>query len=703
MEIFDYCHEINELIIAGSEGAARNKLIRLLDYLEKERIEYTPLINSLIRQLGLYPYLSVESASWQDKYVFEAFKADVGGGSRLTLHREQSYLLNSLLDGKDIAVSAPTSFGKSFVIDSFISIKKPSNVMIIVPTIALTDETRRRINRKFGSQYKIITTGEQELSERNIFIFPQERAMGYVDKLKTLDVLVIDEFYKASPLFDKERSPALLRAILKLGKKAKQRYFLAPNISDLKGNIFTEGMEFYSLDFNTVFLEKFELYRKIGKDGIKKSLELMSILNKEKGKTLIYAGTYTNIEKVSTLVISNLYPLENEILISFSTWLAKNYDPAWALTNLVTRGVGVHNGQLHRSLSQIQIKLFEDNAALKTIISTSSIIEGVNTSAENVVLWSNLSGRGRAKINDFSYRNIIGRGGRMFKHFIGKIYILEPPPDSVDSMLELSVPDDLVGDAEMENYSASLSPEQITKIISYREEMGDILGEDVFKTLQRDGTLQSSDSYLIMNIAKDLKLNSESWHGLGFLNSPNPENWERLLYRVIRLQPGAWGIEFSRFVGFVKILAKNWSLSIPDLLSQLEALDIGVDKFFDLERKVTFRLASLLGDVNTIQREILGDSFVDISPFVSKISHAFLPKVVYQLEEYGLPRMISKKIHSAKVIDFHDDSLDIHTAIDQLKKIGPYDLHRRVKTLDYFDRYILNYFFDGVTIPDNNV
>ncbi|WP_121418842.1 DEAD/DEAH box helicase, partial [Pseudomonas aeruginosa] len=681
MDSFEHCHEINELILAGNEGGARNKLIKLLDFFEESGEKYTPLVNSLIRQLGLYPYLDVESASWQDKYVFEAFKVDVGGGSRLTLHREQSYLLNSLLDGKDIAVSAPTSFGKSFVIDSFISIKKPSNVMIIVPTIALTDETRRRINRKFGSEYKIITTGEQDLSARNIFIFPQERAIGYVDKIEELDVLVIDEFYKASPAFDKERSPALLRAILKLGKKARQRYFLAPNISDLRGSIFTEGMDFYSLDFNTVFLEKFELYKKIGGDGIKKSIELISILREAKGKTLIYAGTYTNIDKVSTLIIGHFRSGENRILLSFSKWLAENYDPAWTLTSLVTRGVGIHNGQLHRSLSQIQIKLFEDDAALKTIISTSSIIEGVNTSAENVVLWSNLSGQGRAKIKDFSYRNIIGRGGRMFKHFIGKIYILEPPPESTSAMLELSVPDDLVGDAEMENYSDALSPEQIAKIISYKEEMGGILGEEVFRSLQRDGVLQSSNSYLVMDIAKDLKLNSSSWNGLGFLNSANPENWDRLLYRVLKLQPGAWGIEHTRFVGFVKILSGNWSLSIPELLSRLEVLDIGVDKFFDLERKVTFKLASLLGDVNTIQKEIFGDAAVDVSPFVSKVSHAFLPKVVYQLEEYGLPRMISKKINSAQLIDFENDGLDIYGAIKELQFIGFEGLCKEVPLL----------------------
>ena len=50
----------------------------------------------------------------------------------------------TVFEFRNIAVSAPTSFGKSFVIDAFIKIRKPKNVIIIVPTIALTDETRRR-------------------------------------------------------------------------------------------------------------------------------------------------------------------------------------------------------------------------------------------------------------------------------------------------------------------------------------------------------------------------------------------------------------------------------------------------------------------------------------------------------------------------------------------------------------------------------
>ena len=254
MDIFNQCKEINSQLELGNEDNARNQLILLLDYMKSNNIEYTPIVNHLIRLTGLYPYINTDNAILEDRLVYDAFKVDTGNEEPLTLHREQSNLLKKLLDGKNLAISAPTSFGKSFVIDSYISIKKPNNILIIVPTIALTDEIRRRIYKKFSHEYKIITTSDVELTDKNIFIFPQERAIGYIDVIESLDLLVIDEFYKASFDFDKERSSTLQKVILKLGKIANQKYYLAPNIEKLNSNLFTEDMEFIPLTFNTVYL-----------------------------------------------------------------------------------------------------------------------------------------------------------------------------------------------------------------------------------------------------------------------------------------------------------------------------------------------------------------------------------------------------------------------------------------------------------------
>ncbi|MGE4520164.1 MAG: helicase, partial [Desulfobacteraceae bacterium] len=499
---------------------------------------------------------------------------------------------------------------------------------------------------------------------------------------------------KASSKFDKERSPSLMKALMELSTIAKQRYFLAPNISSLNENPFTKGMEFFPLDFNTVLLNKHEMYRDIGKDQNKKSSHFLEILSEYRGKTLIYAGTYPDIDRVSTLILEHEPLIKKELLTNFADWLQKNYDVNWQLVNLINRGTGIHNGSLHRSLSQIQVKLFEEKEGLDRIISTSSIIEGVNTSAENVVIWRNKNGS--SNINDFTYKNIIGRGGRMFRHFVGNAFILEQPPTQEATQLLLQFPDELIGEVDEEKYEHELSREQIIKIIAFKEEMAEMLGESVFKRLQREHAFKGSNSNTIKEITSNIIEDPDAWKGLGYLDSQDADAWDHFLYKIIRLEPSGWDTTYSNIVNFVKILSQNWNSTIPELLDSMSEYDLGIDLFFKLERKITFKLSSLLHNVNTIQREILSDNNIDISPFISKISYAFLPRVVFHLEEYGLPRMISKKIHNSGIFNFEDEDMAIHEAIDQFNKIDCKFIFENVNELDQFDKYIINYFYEGI-------
>lgn len=692
--IFENCQVINNLLTNEQENQARQELIKLLDFHKKNNLKYSPLLNHLIRETGLFPYLEPETSDWQERFIYNAFKVDVGDKKPLTLHREQSFLLKSLLAGKNIAVSAPTSFGKSFVIDAYIKIKKPNNVLIIVPTIALTDETRRRLYKKFAHEYKIITTSDVKLDDKNIFIFPQERAINYLNVVDQFDIIIVDEFYKASSSFDKERSPSLIRAMIKLGAKSKQKYYLAPNITSLDNNPFTEDMEFIKLDFNTVYLEKHDLYKNINTIE-EKSETLLRILDENfEKKTLIYAGTYSNIDSLTNLFLTTFKPVESELLNQFSNWLSKNYDSNWSLTKLINRNIGIHNGRLHRSLSQIQVKLFEEENGIDNLISTSSIIEGVNTSAENVIIWRNR--KGTAKLDDFTYKNIIGRGGRMFKHFIGNIYILEQPPKEIQTQLDIPFPEEILGDLDEGSYRGLLSDDQISKIKAYNDEMSNLIGAKIYSELKDESSFQSSNSELIKLIAIDLVQNPDDWNGLFYLNKFNPQNWDRLLYKIINFQPGNWDAPYSTFVAFIKIIAYNWSKSIPELLVELEDYDIGIDDFFKLERNVTYKFTALLQDINLLQKRILINKNYDISRFITLCSNAFLPKVVYQLEEYGLPRMISKKIHHSKVVNFYDAELNIHTIIQIFSDIGIEYVIKNTKDLVEFDKYIISYFFEGI-------
>lgn len=288
----------------------------------------------------------------------------------------------------------------------------------------------------------------------------------------------------------------------------------------------------------------------------------------------------------------------------------------------------------------------------------------------------------------------------MFKYFIGKIYLLEPSPKEGESQLDIPFPDEILDDIDEETYKDSLTSEQIKKIVLFKQEMYDLLGKESYDRLLKENILQGNDAEFIKNIAYDMKQNPNEWNGLAFLNSGNVDTWDRMLNKLIYLRPGEWGegawsYQHSKFVVFVKMLAQNWEKTIPELLNDLEDFDINIDDFFKLERITTFKLAALVNDINILQKEIINNG-VDVSPFIAKASHAFLPSVVYQLEEYGLPRMISRKIHENHLINFVDDALTIHAVIEKFHRIGRDNL-LSLNFLDEFDKYILRNFYDGIT------
>ncbi len=699
---FEECAQINRLIESGDEDNAREELIRVLDKIHKANSKPDELVNHLSRRLGFFHYIDPDSSIWEDRLVHEAFKVDTGEEEPKTLHKDQSQLLRMLLEGRDMAISAPTSFGKSFVIDSFIAIKQPRTVVIIVPTIALMDEARRRLTKKFSSLYKVITTSDVPLAERNILIFPQERAFGYLDKLDEIDILIVDEFYKASEAFAQrksdERALILLKAILELSKKAKQRYFLAPNITALTESVFTQGMTFHEFKMSTVFLKTYEEYLDIkgSKDSKieQKSVVLQKLLveGRENGdtKTLIYAGTYTEVDRLMSLVCESADPHATRLLDQFSAWIRKNYSPDWSLADLVTRKYGIHNGSLHRSLSQIQVKLFEEQEGLAGLISTSSIIEGVNTAAERVVVWHNKNGQ--PKLTSFDYKNLAGRGGRMFRYFVGHVHILAEPPEDEDAQITLDIPESLLISMDEEEQERHLTKEQIAVIIAYKEELEELMTSEQMKTLFSGGFLQSSDYDLAKKIVNSIKAEPHSWNQLRNLNSSDTSRWDNALYKVQHLKH--LGHQYTKIVEAAKVMSSGWNRGLAATIRLAASRGIAIDEFFKLERDVAFKLATLLHDINAINREIFG-STIDISSFAAKAAHAFLPVLVYQLEEYGLPRIISRKIQDSSLIDLESDEKSIHQVISEFADVG-HEKISSIESLDEFDQFILGYFYDGI-------
>ena len=693
-EIFEECAQINTLIENSNKSEAQSRVINLLDKLRRDGNKYTPLVNHVIREVGLFPYIDPKTALWEDQVVVEAFKANIGDKDPITLHSAQSKVLKQLLSGNNIAVSAPTSFGKSFIIDAFIAINQPENVVIIVPTIALADETRRRIEYKFSYKYKIITTTDATITERNIFIFPQERSFAYLDKLEKIDILIVDEFYKVSSMFDNDRSSSLLGAIIELGKISRQKYYLAPNIHKIADNVFTKDMQFMRLtDFKTVITKTTKIYEKRKNNenvnNFKKS-HLIDILQNNASKTLVYAGSYNNINKVRNILVDNLSKKETPLLKDFNDWLKVNYGASFSLCQLIERGIGIHNGRMHRSLSQIQVKLFEYMEGLDTIISTSSIIEGVNTQAEQVVVWSNKNGQ--SKFDYFTYQNVVGRAGRMFKYFVGKVYLLEKPPLEENTTLTIDFPDEVAEALDSENPGIEINQEQNNHIKKYETFMIDALGAENFRQIRKLSIFKSCDPRILKLLIKKLKSDPNWPRGYVALAATNTYYWREPILDVVDLLGDRDNMSKLIKIAIWK-MRYNWTRSIAEIYSELSG--ISYENLFSAERYLSYNLCSTLSVIN-ILKKLLDPTSPDISLFIGKAANVFLPKLVFQLEEYGLPRMISRKIQDSGLINLEDDSVEISEIITQFNSIGREKIIHSLNNLLPFDEFIINYFDDGI-------
>ena len=486
--------------------------------------------------------------------------------------------------------------------------------------------------------------------------------------------------------------------ILGFGKIAKQRYFLAPNISALNESIFTRGMAFHEFKMTTVFLETHEEYRNItgGKpEKVRKKTTIFKRLldeGKEAGnvKTLVYAGSYPEVDRVAAVICEHQKTHSTELLDDFSDWVGVNYSPTWNLVDLIGRRYGIHNGSLHRSLAQIQVKLFDLDDGLAGLVSTSSIIEGVNTAAERVIVWNNKNGNPRLK--SFDYKNLVGRGGRMFKYFVGHVHVLADPPESEDSQLSLDIPDSMLVSMDETQAENQLTSEQVAKIIAFKDELKELMSSEQMVKLLSSGFLQSSDYELAKKIITSLKAEPDYWTQLKNLNSDNTTRWDSVLFKVQGLKH--LGPQHGKVVNATKVMSGSWENGLAGAIQSARNNDIKIGEFFKLERTVSFGLATVLHDINAINREVLGSS-TDISNFVAKAAHAFLPVLVYQLEEYGLPRMISRKIQDSGIIDLEDSDKSVHEVIEQFKSVG-YEGVSKVSNMERFDQFVLKFFFEGL-------
>ncbi|HEY9688021.1 MAG TPA: DEAD/DEAH box helicase [Coleofasciculaceae cyanobacterium] len=415
----------------------RELVIRALAQLECFEQAEKEILFSLVRTVGLFPYMTehLSLASLEDLLAYELHRPE-NMKNEVVFHSLQARIYHQILQGSNVVLSANTSVGKSLVIDAVIASGKFRKIVIVVPTLALIDETRRRLLKRFGATCSIIThpTQNQQEKRTNIYILTQERTLSRND-LDYVDFFVIDEFYKLNLDAEQDSSRAvdLNLAFNKLVKTGAQFYLLGPNVQKIRG-LENFNPHFIPSEFSTVAVD-IESFGLPTHDG-QRDEKLIKLCKQVNGPTIIYCQAPGSASKVAGLLIKSAdFPI-NDATGAARDWITQHFHSEWVVREALERGIGIHHGGIPRSLQQYFIRLFNERK-INFLICTSTIIEGVNTVAENVILYDRR--KNKPVIDHFTYKNIMGRAGRMKKYFIGKVYVLESPPPEEDYSVKYSV------------------------------------------------------------------------------------------------------------------------------------------------------------------------------------------------------------------------------------------------------------------------
>jgi hypothetical protein len=437
--IFDALKVVSKYTLehGATDKHALDTIIRLRDLIE-QRASTNQTINdaifSLCREAGLFPYLLQNNLSWRDRLAFEFFRGPEE--MEYIFHREQWQVFHLLLSGKSVVLSAPTSFGKSVLIHAFIAQKKPQCVVIVVPTIALLDQFRRRLTSYFSSDYSIITRNDQtpEEGKKRIYVVTQERLLERED-IGDIDLLAIDEYYKLDDGREQQsdgRAMLLNVALRKYLSTAKQMFFLGPTVANVEmREDLQDRFQKFTTEFSTVAVDL--------KDHTSSTAPyrtLASLLRSySTDKSLIFSKSPPAAVRLAAYVTSYAPLRVSDETSNWADWLAEYYHPDWSLVSALRSGYGIHHGSVPRSIAQALVRNFNDGD-LDALICTSTLIEGVNTAAKNVFVFDKKISN--ANFDYFDFRNIAGRSGRMGHHFVGRIFLFHEPPELTD--FELQIP-----------------------------------------------------------------------------------------------------------------------------------------------------------------------------------------------------------------------------------------------------------------------
>lgn len=441
---------------------ARNislKIIGLLLENPKYKLDKTLKLfaASVMMKLGNFPSLEIlggideidDEEVIREKIIKSVMQLAPNGQKIFT--DAQYQIFEKLKDSNNYSFSGPTSFGKSFIMESFIEhlIKTRNaadNIVILVPTRALIAQVVLDLKDKFSDKYEVISHPKVPLLYRGsdkkfIFVFTAERLVAYFSDSSNpiINYLFVDEAHKL--LADDSRTPLLYHTLYQAARKGVNLYFASPNIpnSGVFLDLFNRNSEDsltteespvtqnrYFIDLLnkksvlfTDFGEKVELEKHFGGDNLDQRLRNMVLELSGESQSIIYCNTISYTIELARRFSETVSPINNKKINELISLIKDSIHEQYFLIDCLKKGIAFHYGGIPQRIREKIEELFR-SGDVRFLFCTSTLLEGVNLPAKNIFILS--SKKGSTCMNSIDFWNLAGRAGRLTKDLGGNIF-----------------------------------------------------------------------------------------------------------------------------------------------------------------------------------------------------------------------------------------------------------------------------------------
>jgi hypothetical protein len=396
------------------------------------------------------------------------------GDRSATLTDMQKRVWDGLASGQSLAMSAPTSAGKSFVLLGFIENLKrtrpTANIVYVVPSRALLSQVEgdlRKVtpDRAFGVTTVPIPPADGE--DVPLYVLTPERLQVLLQASTELsfDVAIVDE---AHLIGESSRGVILHSVLQELEARRPKTQFLfssphvrnpktfglvvgagdireikddnspvAQNIVLLSGDLLESKTIGAILRYNEGDLPLGDIETAIPIYNSEDRLIYSAWALGRGSQSLVYADGPATCETVALKIqalsrdpqVGEVVPVaqvadETELVrTALSEFAKESVHHNYVLAETVRSGIGFHYGRIPPLLRSAVEAAFSEGH-LDYIVCTSTLLQGVNLPARNIFMHNPHTGEERP-IEPVDFWNLAGRAGRLGKDFQGNVFLVD--------------------------------------------------------------------------------------------------------------------------------------------------------------------------------------------------------------------------------------------------------------------------------------